>query len=251
MTTGQGQGPQHTFLDDLELKPPLSKVESDISSRDRAVIHPLLCRMFVACQVLKLSSEARFASLVLLHRYFDVNAEPSIDYKWIAAACLFLGTKTEEECRRLRDIINLVEMLEFGVSGENIRIKAVRALDDGYWSAKEKLVKTEQEVLRMLQFNVSVPHPHRAVAVLLSQEAEFHSRQQELLPIAWQYLNQALFYAPALRHAVLTLACASIECARLQLDQNEISQASSAWWNKYGVSNDELQDSVKDLKLSH
>jgi hypothetical protein len=243
---GPAAAPQRTFLNDLELNPPLSKVEGDMSWRDRSVLHPFLCRMFVACRVLKLSSEARFASLVLLHRHFDVVDDLSVDYKWIAAACLFLGTKTEEESRRLRDIINVVEMLAFGTPGENIQVKEVRPLDEDYWSAKEMLIKTEQEVLRMLRFDVSVSHPHRAVAVLLSREAQFHSQQQELLRISWQHLNQALFHAQALRYDVLSLACASIECARLRLDAKEESH-SIAWWHKYGVSNDELQSCIKDL----
>jgi hypothetical protein len=238
--------PQHTVLDDLELKSPLSKVKGDISWRDRSVFHPLLCRMFVACRVLKLSSEARFTSLVLLHRYFDVVDDLSVDIKWVAAACLFLGTKTEEESRRLRDIINLVQILSFGTPGENIHVKEVGPLDENYWSSKDMLIKTEQEVLRILRFNVSVSHPHRAVAVLLSQEAGFYSQQQDLLRISWQHLNQALFYDQALRYDVLSLACASIECARLKLNPREESQ-SIAWWQKYGVSNDELQSCIKDL----
>ena len=240
---------QRAFLDDLELRPPLPKVRDDISSRDWSVLHPLLCRMFVACHVLKLSSEARFASLVLLHRYLDATDDLSVDWKWISAACLFLGTKTEEESRRLRDIINLMEMLEFGMPGERIHVKAVGPLDDEYWSAKERLVATEQMVLRMLQFDVSVSHPHRAVAVLLSQEAVLHSQQQELLPISWQHLNQALFYAPALRHDTLLLACASIECARLKLESPTKAMPTQIlpWWRQYGVSDDELQCCIADL----
>ena len=179
--------------------------------------------MYVACNVLRLSNEARFTSLVLLHRYFgSINETLSVDWKWIAAACLFLGTKTEEESRRLRDIINVAHMLEFDTASqdktdssslETISVKnKPMALDEEYWTAKEKLVATEQKVLRMLQFDCLVSHPHRAVAVLLSDIAL--DDKQELLLIAWKYLNQALFYALALRYDVLTLACASIECAQ-------------------------------------
>lgn len=245
--------PQHAMLDDddLELQPPLPSASSKVLKRDRSVLHPLLCRLFVASSVLKLSSEARFTSLVLLHRYFDASGDegPTGEWEWIGAACLFLATKTEEESRRLRDVINVMEMLEFGSTQVLIRVKSNPVpLDEEYWSHKEKLVATEQMVLRMLQFDVSVSHPHRAVAVLLSLEQE--SGQDGLLPICWQYLNQALFYAPALRHDVLTLACAAIECAKKHNNVPRQSNEASTWWLKYGVSCEELRLTKQDLLQS-
>ena len=261
--------PQHDafLLDDLELRPPLPTVGSGRSPCDESVLLPLLCRMFVASKVLKLSTEARFASLVLLHRYHDASSQEkseTTDWKWIAAACLFLGSKTEEEIRRMRDIINLAHMLEFGAhhteddSSEIIHIQSdPTPLDDSYWSDKEKLVATEQAVLRMLQFDVTVSHPHRAVCVLLSKEDEFHSRQQRLLPICWQYLNQSLFHAPALRHDALSLSCASVVCACLTDDNSDeltdkeaMQRQETQWWHKYGVLDDTLQSTINDLRQS-
>lgn len=255
----------HALIDDIELRPPLSETGDGVSSRDASILRPLLCRMYVACNVLSLSNEARFTSLVLLHRYFDSSDEMlSVEWKWIAAACLFLGTKTEEESRRLRDIINVAHMLEFDNASQDmtdhslletisVRNKPM-ALDEEYWTAKEKLVATEQQVLRMLRFDCLVSHPHRAVAVLLSEIAQDDNR--ELLSIAWRYLNQALFYAPALRHDVLTLACASIECAQTRLANENRCQPSlnnqekTHWWLTYGVSDSALQACIHELQRS-
>jgi len=251
--------PQHVVLDDLELRPPLPSVGADVLSLDRSSLHPLLCRMFVAAQVLKLSNEARFSSLILLHRYFDAQ-QKSVDWKWIAAACLFLGTKTEEESRRLRDILNVADMLEFSGTqtdkskGSESLLEIIHVkekpmlLDEDYWTAKEQLVATEQKVLRMLQFDVCVSHPHRAVAVLLS-EVDIENKQ-EILPVSWSYLNQALFYAPALRHDVLTLACASIECARTSLTEGNQESIQSQWWLRYKVSDNSLQQCITELHHS-
>lgn len=255
--TSNSQAQQDSQLDDLELQPPLEAVGSDISSRDRSVLHPLLCRMFVACNVLKLSNETRFASLVLLHRCFDASIpeeENEMDWKYVGAACLFIGTKTEEEIRRLRDIINVADILEFGAQDsvnnnpiENIHVKGKpMLLDKEYWKAKEQLVATEQRVLRMLQFDVTVSHPHRAVAVLLSQQ-DFPNKQ-ELLPVCWKFLNQALFHAPALRYPVLILACAAIECVQTTLPENDQQSNGIPWWYKYGVDYNSLESCKRSLE---
>ena len=40
-------------------------------------------------------------------------------------------------------------------------------LDEGYWTAKEWTVSTEQHVLRTIQFDATVCHPHRAVLAIM------------------------------------------------------------------------------------
>lgn len=244
-------------ISDLELLPPLESVKNP---RDHAFLHPLLCRLFCSTKILKLSNDTRFTSLVLLHRYFDAldsNVDPTeLEWKWIAAACLFLGTKTEEESRRIRDVLNVAFLLDFGIQNSidsslqttivTIKDKPM-LLDEEYWKAKDKLIKTEQNVLRMLRFNVTVSHPHRAVAVLLEQE-EFSDRQR-LLPECWKWINQALFHAPALTFDVLTIACASIECASALNNSNTNNNISNGipWWYKYGVSYTTLEECKKQL----
>lgn len=242
-------------MEDLELKPPLAAITAEASSPKRnALKHSLLCRMFVAAKVLKLSNETRFSSLVLLHRYFDAQKEDSsVNWKWIAAACLFLGTKGEEEIRRLRDILNVADMLEFGAQDSSSTLETINVknkpmlLDEDYWKAKEQLVVTEQHVLRILQFDVCVSHPHRAVAVLLSSLST-EGDKQELLSTSWKFLNQALFSAPALRFNILTLACAAIECAQTRLDITIHDDHGIPWWYKYGVSYNSLQPCKTELE---
>ncbi|KAL7464974.1 hypothetical protein ACHAXS_005306 [Conticribra weissflogii] len=124
----------------------------------------LLCRIYIASNVMELGSESRFTSLILFHRYVrhfhvlviasrasSASASPSsslrdgenvsassshvstlqetqhnneerteserkkIHYHLgkVAAACLFLGCKMEEEPRRIRDVINVSHVLQF------------------------------------------------------------------------------------------------------------------------------------------
>ncbi|CAB9505861.1 Cyclin [Seminavis robusta] len=104
-------------------------------------------------------------------------------------------------------------------------------LDDKYWKTKATIVQSEQIVLRWLGFDVSVCKPHRAVSVLLAEptiqsqalpipvqgtiapKEEQENVKRQVTTVAWRRLNDALFYAPALRHGTMELACAAIALA--------------------------------------
>ena len=237
----------------LELRPPLPIANPQLNYEDHTpIIRPLLYRMFVATHVLRLGTEARFTALVLLHRYtMATKHEPKerlCESKWVAAACLFLACKAEEEPRRLRDVINLAYMILSPPSSSSSRsfeksnnsdpkgeqmdsgdgpgprdeacnkrfeILEIRDvppnLNEEYWQAKKKIVETEQIVLRWLGFDVSVSHPHRAVRTLIGNETSETSDRLKLL--AFRRLNDALFHAPAMMHNVWSMACAALSLA--------------------------------------
>jgi hypothetical protein len=217
-------------------------------------IRPLLYRMYVACHVLRLGTEARFSALVFLHRFAAAIPmdQPPPEWKWVAAACLFLACKSEEEPRRLRDVINLAHMLlsdnntEPEASSDVLYELSIRSdpppLNEAYWDIKKKIVETEQVVLRWLSFDVSVSHPHRAVILLLEKE----SSRDILHPIAFRRLNDALFHGPALRHLVLELACAAIALAVEEVKESGIF-LSEEWWSPY-VTEEALQSAKKELE---
>ncbi len=277
-----------------------------------------MVRVWIAGKILELGMETKFTALVLLHRYWNAfesiidtishsrsntkEKQPEDDWKWVASACLFLACKAEEEPRRLRDVINVSYMLQFGIDGSdssnsNSQIRQYQGnsqkkmaakeidsdnnhaiasknfkvmahddiiatvddddtyikleilidpppLDDSYWQAKEQLVATEQRVLRWLHFDVLVSHPHRMVLIVVKEllimtvndkNHDDKSITQPLLPDqdevvdepllpcprlisqAWQRLNDSLFYAPALTHPAMQMACVAISLAATAL----------------------------------
>jgi hypothetical protein len=206
-------------------------------------IVPVLSRMFIACNILGFGIETQFSALVFLHRYAlavakDIHTQhKSIrGWRWVAAACLFLACKAEEEPRRLRDVINLAHMLFAKEDKGNAATIAENPpdLDEDYWEAKKKIVETEQIVLRWLAFDLSVSHPHRAVFLLLEKEPE----RDILIPVAFRRLNDALFHAPALKHSVLELTCASIELAEEELKLGNGVSTRRDWCTIYNISCD-------------
>ena len=241
-----------------------------------------LFRMFVASDVLQLSPETRFTAVVLLYRCVNNmyhhqqrqqnghkvtanNQTPIVDaadWPWLGGACLFLACKAEEQNRRLRDIINMIFMVlmedaggkeESGdalrdagnVGNVNLRVSAKPPpLDEEYWTAKKRVIDTEQAVLRWLGFDCHVSHPHRAVLLLLQDHSIplLEELGNTIVSTSFRRINDALFLPTALLHSAVELACASIEIAIREVcgtnDTNDAPGTSnvhtlrqSEWWS--------------------
>lgn len=228
----------------------------------------------MSSESMKLGSESRFTALILFHRYvrhfYSLLREQQLPGQkqeqdlsrtnenrhhlgLVAAACLFLGCKMSEEPRRIRDVINLCNVLGFcecddSVANKNISQKELikikestepPLLDEKYWKAKEEVVSIEQLVLRMLQFDTIVCNPHRCVLIVMDtlnfstgmdklsdtkRTMEGREKNDSLLTAeqsetvisdAWSLLNEASLDpgGTALVHPVMVLACAAIQVA--------------------------------------
>lgn len=316
------------------------------------VVRPMICRMLIASKTLRMDTETRFTAIVLWHRYChailiatgaicsgdratadtrDSTATRirhcNADAAWAAAACLFLACKVEEEPVRLRDIINVAQMVlkvgDTGSGGSGIGTVAATTsatsteqptptisqqqstdttitngttaierhitmtirvnsnpprLDEEYWQTKETIVRAEQVVLRWVGFDTSVSKPHRAVVILLenyllhkktkdatisngsSRGSVFHQQHdgnydtntncelltaEQMVPIAWKRLNDALFDSAALYYTVLELACAAIGLAVDELlllaaptatNKGESADDDDHWWMQFDIS---------------
>jgi hypothetical protein len=259
---------------------------SESSSPLTEILEPpplsFLFRMYVACDVLQLSTETRFTAIVLLHRYVVAlqsrtsekgeriiqQLHDNKEWPWVGAACIFLACKAEEELRRLRDVINLVHMVlssaespdlsQAAEISDSLRSRQVTVLhvtrdppplDEQYWDAKKRVIETEQAVLRWLGFDCFVSHPHRAVFHLLSKHKSapgVDQKSEEILPVAFRHLNDALFYTRALQFSAVELASSAIELAIEELgcyDRHESTDSrplKPSWWTQYDVSTESL-----------
>ncbi|KAL7548797.1 hypothetical protein ACHAWF_012052 [Thalassiosira exigua] len=289
---------------------------------DGRIIHHLLCRLYVASETMGLGSESRFTGLVLFHRYVrhfhhlvqqrqqKRSQEQSTQERdqmkshlgTVAAACLFLGCKQEEDPQRIRirDVINLSHVLSFSswddeddasapldLEGQE-KLNSLRRvakcrgpitiaekpepppLDETYWAAKEQIVSTEQHVLRMIQFDTTVCHPHRCVLIIMEtlgfgvgksdingkeggNETQCNwlltsERSETIILRAWRILNEASLDSRgvALQYPVLILSFAAITIAADGApggdnDDNGNSVAlPKLWWRALDVSTKDI-----------
>jgi hypothetical protein len=208
--------------DDIQIRHKRQKIISKKQQQQQdycAVKSSFIFRMYVACHILQVKTETRFTAIVLLHRYAqsknnnknnnkggnnnknevgdnnnneynndDDNDNDNDKWPWIGAVCLFLACKTEEEPRRLRDVINMARMVLSSSSSsskdiDNVNNNSKKILcmnlltppslnEEAYWDSKRKAIETESIVLRWLGFDCSVSHPHRAVYWILEKEIE-------------------------------------------------------------------------------
>lgn len=261
----------------------------------------------MASSSLKVNTETRFTSLVLFHRYAchyfcDIknkhkrrnstdrhthatdDGKSTIDYKnlgLIAASCIFLGCKAEEDSRVLRDVTNVAYMCGFHIfnkdtinaSGYIIEQETdPPLLDEAYWLKKSTMVEKEQEVLRMLHFNVNVSHPYRAILALVDIiQLPNDLPEEKALRESWKILNDVSLSSSVLRHPCLLISCAvfyivarsikpSFNTSKFQtttqgdkaviiVDESGIdSDDAPSWWGCLGVV--DLSHAVKDIDLA-
>lgn len=197
----------------------------------------------------------------------------------VASACLFLGCKMEEESRRIRDVINVSAVLDFSGWNDSMTQQTTKPititeskhpppLDESYWTAKENMVSTEQQVLRMLQFDALVCHPHRCVVIVMdtlgfgtgvdkssandgrgesttSNNSLLTPEQSErVICGAWRILNDSSLDARgrALVYPVIVLSCAAISLAASGLGVHPDSKT-------IGERNSEDTSTLKKIEL--
>ena len=225
----------HKNDDDIQIRHKRQKIVSKKKQRHHdifAIKSSFISRMYIACHILQVKTETRFTAIVLLHRYAqsknknnqggnnnknevgdnnnneydnDDNDNDNDEWPWIGAVCLFLACKTEEEPRRLRDVINMARMVlsssmsKKDIDNEHNNSKNVLCMnlttppslnEEAYWDSKRKAIETESIVLRWLGFDCSVSHPHRAVYWILEKEIEVW-QQLLLLSKSKSIQNQA------------------------------------------------------------
>lgn len=332
--------PEHSFA------PPNDDNNKQTVDLVEQAVKYLLSRIYLASQMMEIGSESRFTSIILFRRYaahFEkvmhqnccqqpmqqqeqkqkgresvYDTQPSLQEMTqikchlgrIAAACLFLGCKAEDEPRRIRDVINLSSILDFedhlggetsqsiteanincdtnqsnlpkltpGQSIQTIATPAVLTntleireakhpplLDEKYWSDKEQMVSTEQQLLRMLQFDTLVCHPYRCVLIVMDtlnfgRGTKFQDQTHCLLSPrsseavifkAWTILNEISIDidmgTALLQYNVVTLSCAVISVAAAASRSSGNKKLPDEWWRALDVPTNDLMMAAESIR---
>ncbi|PSN30269.1 Cyclin-L1 [Blattella germanica] len=111
-------------------------------------------------------------------------------------------------------------------------------LDQNYIALKTQVIKAERRVLKELGFCVHVKHPHKIIVMYL-QVLGFE-KHQNLMQLAWNYMNDSLRTDVFVRYQPETVACACIYLTSRKL--NISLPKSPAWFSIFRVSEEDIQD---------
>ncbi|RWS24647.1 cyclin-related protein FAM58A-like protein [Leptotrombidium deliense] len=107
--------------------------------------------LFECANKLETKSETWFSAAIYYHTFFkECCCSAVFDKYLVAATCLYLSSKAEEDHLKLRDIINIFY--------ETIHKKTLQTLDD-YFNLRESIVNCELFVSRVLHFKFNCEQP--------------------------------------------------------------------------------------------
>lgn len=112
-------------------------------------------------------------------------------------------------------------------------------LDQNYVNLKNQVIKAERRVLKELGFCVHVKHPHKLIVVFLKYLG-FDEENNEMLQLAWNYMNDSFRTDVFVRYQPETVACACIALAARKLNIN--MSTTPPWFVIFKVQEDDLID---------
>lgn len=142
----------------------------------------------------------------------------------IAATALFLANKTEENCRKTKDLIYAVVK----VAQKNPRL-IVDEQSKEYWKWRDSILMHEELMLETLTFDLMVDNPYQRLYECLTQLDLLHNRRMR--DAAWAYCcDSALTVLPLLMNA-RQIAVSAIFFATVSLGEKiEDDRDGEPWW---------------------
>lgn len=184
--------------------------------------------------LLELPNNTICTAAAFFHRFFAVCSLAKFDPVLVVEACLFLASKVGETGRRVRDVINVTYCL-LHPNEEPLQVS------EQYWLTKDSASRCEQQLLRVLGFDLDVKHPHH---YLLHIVRELEGTEQ-LATVAYYICNDSMQTALCLQYPPAVIACAAVHLAG-EFISEQIAAASwqwgQEWWERFGVSRLELED---------
>jgi len=141
----------------------------------------------------------------------------------IAATALFLANKTEENCRKTKDIIVAVAR----VAQKNSKL-IIDEQSKEYWRWRDSILMYEELMLELLTFDLMIDNPYQRLFELLSQLEMVHNRP--LRHAAWGFCNDACLTNLPLLMEARGIAIAAIFFASIHTKQTIEDVNGDPWY---------------------
>jgi protein BUR2 len=156
----------------------------------------------------------------------------------VAATALFLATKVEEHCRKVRELV--IACCRVAQKNPNL---IVDENTKDYWRWRDTILYNEDVLLELLCFDLTIESPYNVLFTLLQYYGV--EKQKRLRDAAWSFINDSHMTQACLLFTSRTVACASVWFAAKQTGtQFEDDAQGRPWWEAQKVSTKTLRKAL-------
>ncbi|OEH74935.1 putative cyclin [Cyclospora cayetanensis] len=151
--------------------------------------------------LLRLEAVTVASAQTILHRFYYRKSLKKFDVRLVATSSLLLACKLEEDPRRVKSLIDVVQLLSRAedanakVTEDNIDYFLIEYDSTEFDIARAEIFRCERYILRELGFMVSqtLVHPHRYILQYIHALCKGdYVPTNRLSQIAWGYLNDSM-----------------------------------------------------------
>ncbi|KAL8682110.1 MAG: hypothetical protein Q9186_001815 [Xanthomendoza sp. 1 TL-2023] len=185
--------------------------------------------------MLKLPQVTLATASVLLHRFFvrhsmvEAAGRPAFHYYSMAATSIFLATKIEEDCRKMKELV----VACVRVAQKDPR-KVVDEQDKEYWRWKDNILHNEDVLLEALCFDLALEPPYKILFEYLNYFGESDNRR--LRNAAWAFINDSCMTTLCLQFSSRTIAASALYAAAKHCHTDILDDEDGRpWWEAIGM----------------
>ncbi|KAL9095149.1 MAG: hypothetical protein Q9163_006527, partial [Psora crenata] len=190
--------------------------------------------------MLKLPQTTLAAASVFLHRFYmrhsmqDVPGRQGHHYYSMAATSLFLATKVEENCRKMKELVIACVRV-----AQKDPYKTVDEQDKDYWRWRDNILLNEDLLLEAICFDLQLEPPYKTLYDLLVHFGEQNNKK--LRNAAWAFISDSCVTTLCLLCSSRTIATSALyTAARYSGVAFSDDKVGRPWWQVIGASLDDI-----------
>ncbi|XP_047155877.1 cyclin-L1-1-like [Vigna umbellata] len=189
--------------------------------------------------LLRLPQAVMATGQILFHRFYCKKSFARFDVKKVAASCVWLASKLEENPRKARQVIIVFHRME--CRKENFPMEHLYLCSKKYVDLKMELRVTERHILKETGFICHVEPPHKFIPTYLA----ILETPPELRQEAWNLANDSLRTTLCVRFKSEVVACGVVYAAarrfHVPLPENP------PWWKAFDGEKSEIDEVCRVL----
>ena len=185
--------------------------------------------------MLKLPQITLATASVFLHRFYmrhsmqDVPGRPGHHYYSMAATSLFLATKVEENCRKMKELVIACVRV-----AQKDPYKTVDEQDKEYWRWRDNILLNEDLMLEAICFDLRLEAPYKILYDLLLTFRE--EKNKKLRNAAWAFISDSCLTPLCLLFSGRTIASSALYAAAKHSGVAfPDDESGRPWWEVIGV----------------